>query len=497
MRQNAEPSLIFLCIEKKARSHIEAVARRPNIKDKTLDFSEYRPESHTTLHKSIHKRDSVRHSFRQHTQGQIELLIKLAPMWVVAVVSAACLLAFSARASAESSVASSDPETRHMLEWLSASISTCATPPRIHNQNHATWGFSSSDQADQFFDSLTRLKSVVLVCSKDDLRSLVKSAGVSNKKATAKLVDDFMSLRSSVNASDLSQVLQWASSLLNGTDAMLGRRLLMHGVLSLTGLETSVSDIGLNADIVHTVKEESSSGDQVQAKLARFLLRNATCEALVLADVGAVAAPASHELVAEDWRYEFDLDRVFDRYKQAYDLVMATNLRHLLDLELLLRINCLVLGQDLEEEEDGAPCSGLRAVEVVVVEEGTGTAHKVAAASSVHDRLVMMEEVVQMAGEAGVDGLQLAAYVGTEFVRIHPFVDGNGRVARLLQARVLAAYGIPVVSGVSEGAAEDNYQAGLDEYVANATLVGVEQSLRREAAVQVCKEARMCKGDQT
>ncbi|MFA6294479.1 MAG: Fic family protein, partial [Victivallales bacterium] len=41
--------------------------------------------------------------------------------------------------------------------------------------------------------------------------------------------------------------------------------------------------------------------------------------------------------------------------------------------------------------------------------------------------------------------IMAAADLHTEFVNIHPFVDGNGRVARLLMNLILIKYGYPVV----------------------------------------------------
>ena len=46
-------------------------------------------------------------------------------------------------------------------------------------------------------------------------------------------------------------------------------------------------------------------------------------------------------------------------------------------------------------------------------------------------------------GLAGV--LELAAWVHTEWVRIHPFANGNGRTARLWANSILLRYGLPPV----------------------------------------------------
>ena len=45
---------------------------------------------------------------------------------------------------------------------------------------------------------------------------------------------------------------------------------------------------------------------------------------------------------------------------------------------------------------------------------------------------------------AGVPGLLAAAAAHTWFVTVHPFIDGNGRVARLLMNLMLMRYGYPI-----------------------------------------------------
>ena len=45
---------------------------------------------------------------------------------------------------------------------------------------------------------------------------------------------------------------------------------------------------------------------------------------------------------------------------------------------------------------------------------------------------------------AGVSGLVVAAAAHTWFVTVHPFIDGNGRVARLLLNLMLIRHGYPI-----------------------------------------------------
>ena len=39
---------------------------------------------------------------------------------------------------------------------------------------------------------------------------------------------------------------------------------------------------------------------------------------------------------------------------------------------------------------------------------------------------------VELAEKSNLNGIELAAWTHAEFVRIHPFLDGNGRTSRLL-----------------------------------------------------------------
>lgn len=64
--------------------------------------------------------------------------------------------------------------------------------------------------------------------------------------------------------------------------------------------------------------------------------------------------------------------------------------------------------------------------------------------------------------------LELAAWTHAEFVRIHPFVDGNGRTSRLLMNYQLMAKGFLPVS-VDKEKRLDYYNA-LEEYAVNKNL---------------------------
>lgn len=64
--------------------------------------------------------------------------------------------------------------------------------------------------------------------------------------------------------------------------------------------------------------------------------------------------------------------------------------------------------------------------------------------------------------------IELAAWTHAEFVRIHPFVDGNGRTSRLLMNYQLLSQGFLPVSIEKEDRLE--YYNALEEYAVNGAL---------------------------
>lgn len=57
----------------------------------------------------------------------------------------------------------------------------------------------------------------------------------------------------------------------------------------------------------------------------------------------------------------------------------------------------------------------------------------------------MMDELIKKIAERKIHPVENAAYLHHRFVEIHPFIDGNGRVARLLTNLYLIAEGYPPV----------------------------------------------------
>lgn len=97
----------------------------------------------------------------------------------------------------------------------------------------------------------------------------------------------------------------------------------------------------------------------------------------------------------------------------------------------------------------------------------TGAAHKPPAPSEMYmqvkDFFVTLPEKT-----AQFNAIQLAAYTHAEFVRIHPFEDGNGRTSRLIMNYQLMANGFLPISIAKEKRLE--YFNVLEEYAVNGNL---------------------------
>lgn len=74
----------------------------------------------------------------------------------------------------------------------------------------------------------------------------------------------------------------------------------------------------------------------------------------------------------------------------------------------------------------------------------------------------------ELNNKSDLNPIELAAWTHAEFVRIHPFIDGNGRTSRLLMNYQLLSYGFLPVSIDKETRLE--YYNCLEEYAVNGNL---------------------------
>lgn len=66
----------------------------------------------------------------------------------------------------------------------------------------------------------------------------------------------------------------------------------------------------------------------------------------------------------------------------------------------------------------------------------------------------MQEELAAAEEKMSIDPFSIAAKYSLEFVQIHPFWDGNGRICRMILNAVLCRYGgiiVPTGEHVGEG----------------------------------------------
>lgn len=75
---------------------------------------------------------------------------------------------------------------------------------------------------------------------------------------------------------------------------------------------------------------------------------------------------------------------------------------------------------------------------------------------------------MELAEKSSLNGIELAAWTHAEFVRIHPFLDGNGRTSRLLMNYQLLKNGFLPVSVAKEDRLD--YYNALDKYAAEGDL---------------------------
>lgn len=93
--------------------------------------------------------------------------------------------------------------------------------------------------------------------------------------------------------------------------------------------------------------------------------------------------------------------------------------------------------------------------------------------------------------EKELNPIELAAWTHAEFVRIHPFIDGNGRTSRLIMNYQLMIHGFLPVSIAKENRLK--YYNVLEEYAVNGKLELFTELLLNLEEVQLDKYIRLIK----
>lgn len=133
-------------------------------------------------------------------------------------------------------------------------------------------------------------------------------------------------------------------------------------------------------------------------------------------------------------------------YKYVKDCIrqgMALDEKIVKDIHALLMENILIGGIYRREE--------------VVI---SGASHTPPAGNEMYAQVKKI--FAEFPEKSGLNGIELAAWTHAEFVRIHPFLDGNGRTSRLLMNYQLLSRGFLPVSIAKENRL--NYYNALDLY---------------------------------
>ncbi|MBQ7898043.1 MAG: Fic family protein [Clostridia bacterium] len=85
-----------------------------------------------------------------------------------------------------------------------------------------------------------------------------------------------------------------------------------------------------------------------------------------------------------------------------------------------------------------------------------------------NDMLYQIKDFCNSIDRRDRNAVELAAWTHAEFVRIHPFIDGNGRTARLIMNYQLMSQGFLPISVNKEKRVE--YYNALEEYAVNGNL---------------------------
>ena len=96
----------------------------------------------------------------------------------------------------------------------------------------------------------------------------------------------------------------------------------------------------------------------------------------------------------------------------------------------------------------------------------SGAGHKPPAPSEMYRQIKNF--YADLPYKTGLNAIELAAWTHAEFVRIHPFVDGNGRTSRMIMNYQLMAQGFLPVSIAKENRLE--YFDALEAYAVNGDL---------------------------
>ncbi len=103
--------------------------------------------------------------------------------------------------------------------------------------------------------------------------------------------------------------------------------------------------------------------------------------------------------------------------------------------------------------------------------------------SQVGEQLKLLLSLLKQYQNEHVDPVVLAAWFHAEFIRIHPFADGNGRIGRLLTSQILMKYDL--LPMIVERKKRSEYIECMNESITQNNLTSLIHFIKREQLVLI------------
>ncbi|CAF2614448.1 unnamed protein product [Rotaria sp. Silwood2] len=112
--------------------------------------------------------------------------------------------------------------------------------------------------------------------------------------------------------------------------------------------------------------------------------------------------------------------------------------------------------------------------------------------SQVEQQLKLLFSSYEKYAQENIDPVVLAAWFHAEFIRIHPFVDGNGRVGRFLSSKILMDKDLLPL--IVEKRKKSEYIDCMDESIAQNNLTSLVNFIKREqySLIEYVRKQTMC-----
>lgn len=167
-------------------------------------------------------------------------------------------------------------------------------------------------------------------------------------------------------------------------------------------------------------------------------------------------------------------------HKRAYDYTLQCISENKgLDSEIVKDIHEILM-------ENILPGGIYRNVNVYI----TGANHVPPNSRELHDQMRFFYYALQ--NKDFEDAIEKAAYTHAEFVRIHPFIDGNGRTSRIIMNYQLISSGLPPISIPKED--KFIYFKALDNYASTGEVTELKKLMETLEEKELDKYIQTIKG---